>query len=299
MKYLATFILAVILIAALNVVTVSAQETPKLYKQMINSGNVTSTQYLKLKDEIAEDKAIEKMSVSTNNSNRAITAKLTAWNGHQFEVIEVFFRDVNFGRIESPRADGYRYYRFSPLYYEYGNELESYMTVFYPIDPSVTEAQVEGAVEAYANPTNTGWLFKHTEADYHHDVEDALWSNVVTRFHPVLSEILIKTVVAPNDVQRKTQQVTYESLLMYQSDVITAVMKEARSRHISYYHQNPLESYSRDPINRAFATVRTAWQNGDDSKITRFRTISGYITQIEASLVLHDYQHKHEMATEE
>ena len=39
----------------------------------------------------------------------------------------------------------------------------------FPLDPRMTERDIEGASEAYLNEAGTAWLFRHSRAGIHHD----------------------------------------------------------------------------------------------------------------------------------
>ena len=51
-------------------------------------------------------------------------------------------------------------------------------TVHYPLDPRLKRADVSGAINAFANSANTGWLFSHTNAGPHQDFLLALQAAV-------------------------------------------------------------------------------------------------------------------------
>lgn len=172
---------------------------------------------------------------------------------------------------------------------------------YWPYDESATIEDADGAYAAYPNADNTGWLFKKTEKGFHHDHEATLWNTIVSRFHPELSEMLVRMVVESNqddDVKFRTYQIAYESLLEFQSDVIEYAIGEARKKHIGHIHDNPHESHVFKPAGEAVAAVKAKWQAGDDSTVTKFRAMANAVGRIEKSLELHDYKYRHIMEAE-
>ena len=208
---------------------------------------------------------------------------MALWNGHRFEAGKV-------GGVGRSSRKNYNIYGFG-----FVGSYERGMVAYFPVDDDMKKVDVDGAYEAYPNASNTAWLFKHTEEDTHHDYEDLLWSAVVSKFHPILSETLGKMVVAPNEVRRKTHRTAYESLLMFQSDVIEEVLEFARSKHVGYWHQNPHKSRFREPIRSAISSVSAEWLAGDATKITRHRTVRDMIRNVLRSLDLHTYRTRAEL----
>ena len=96
---------------------------------------------------------------------------VAAWNGHEFELVGI--TAVYWGWHSTPMV---------VVTSVAGTPTENGMIVHYPIDPRMTAADVRGATRAYANETNDGWLFAHTDADHHHDHEHLLLSAVSEAF---------------------------------------------------------------------------------------------------------------------
>ena len=201
---------------------------------------------------ITRDEAVALVGISPSTQKKTLCA---AWNGHEFEVLETFLSDYS----ETPRGSGFFYIAFS--HSEDHRDIfasEKAMIVHYPIDPRITIEDVRGATVAYANADNTGWLFAHCDADFHLDHEDRLQGAVSAAFeskteraNKVFRDAVYDCFLV-ND--RGNQAAVFawnrmvHNLNTFRDEVKAAVVAEAQTRHLGYFHQNPHEAHVHEPI---------------------------------------------------
>lgn len=203
------------------------------------------------------------------------------WTGQRYEThkVSILFGET-WGQVSSAEP--------SDSHHEV---VQSVSHIIFPIDPRTTAKDWHGAPAARANTDGDGWLPDY-DVGVNHDQEELLWGSVVNRFHPALSETLLKIVVAPNEVQVQTHRTAYESLLRFQSDVLTDVITEARTAHIGYYDQNPQDGHIQTPIKESIERVEAAWQAGDANAITRLRTIRDTVAALKTAVSGHPYEER-------
>ena len=108
--------------------------------------------------------------------------EVAAWNGHEFEIL---LGDVGVNSKDEI------YLTFFEMH-DSMHTAESGMFGYYPIDPRITAEDVRGATVAYANETNTGWLFAHCDEDAMIDYEHELSAAIVAQFAPELDAAQVK-----------------------------------------------------------------------------------------------------------
>ena len=83
------------------------------------------------------------------------------WNGHEFEAV----RYGAWRRVPA-RPNFAAGVAFKPGGFDgVADHYEVAMQVYYPIDPRIILSDIKGARRAYANESNTGWLFEHVDND--------------------------------------------------------------------------------------------------------------------------------------
>ena len=183
---------------------------------------------------------------------------VAGWNGHEFEAIKVEFK----GYYERHKATAFGLNRESSLEY--------YVELYWPLDPRVTRQDIAGAIRAYPNADNTGWLFQHCDQDYMRDQEYRLRSAVHTAFEFEIDKARwevdsrIHTVfIINNDANRSAVGLArrvHKGLQDFRHEVAVEIIKEHRKRHIGWYHQNPHHAHLHDPLAKAIRVVKTRWE---------------------------------------
>lgn len=187
------------------------------------------------------------------------------WNGHQFEVprLHVFIGGSS-NTHEIIRVD----LRDKDLH-EWSAEL------YYPIDPRIRTLDVDGATVAYPNETNTGWLFRHCDADYHHDHELRLRAAVSATFENEI-DLLMREAVSGNAKSRAK----WQSLVFVRDAVILATLKDARDKPLGWYQRNAHESHVHAQVTagieaaeKLLATVNPTILNEVQAQVTSAKSL--------------------------
>lgn len=171
------------------------------------------------------------------------------WKGEAFEVVE--------------------YAQSSSDLFQPKGAFELGSILHYPIDPRIRPEDVAGALVAYPNEDNDGWLFAHCDADWMIDHEYKVLAAVTTAFEAqldaALSEKDAALYAALEDDSLHLRQAfavkrrTYDSLAAFREDVKTALLYEMRGRHMGYFHQNPHEAHIHEPLERAITATVPKW----------------------------------------
>ena len=123
------------------------------------------------------------------------SGKAACWNGHEFEACTIRVKAYpNAIDLELPELPRIRHPR------EYA------MDVYYPIDPRIIESDVAGAIRAYSNDTNDGWLFAHTDEGTHHDYELQLLAATDGVFQPFFRQLQVDAFSAAESVRTNAQR---------------------------------------------------------------------------------------------
>ena len=174
------------------------------------------------------------------------------------------------------------------------------MVLYHPVDPRMTVADIRGAVEAYPNEDGTAWLFRHCDADFHLDHEDRLQGAVSAAFE---SEIERANKVFRDSVydcflvnDRGNQAAVFawnrmiHNLNKFRDEVKAAVVAEAQSRHIGYFHQYPHEAHIHEPIRRAIGAVIAEW-DVETRRRLEWNPIKSYVEGVLANVSkAHSYE---------
>ena len=156
------------------------------------------------------------------------TTSVAVWNGHEFEVIEIH-----------PES-GYKFESSNRIQWRFGPRLpHSYELMhvgYWPIDPRIITSDVRGAIRAYPNSDNTGWLFAHTDEGPHHDYELQLLAACDGVFQPYFRQLQVESfsAVLSASNQAKTQFTLFAT---FYGQVITKVREIARSTFLGEREQ--------------------------------------------------------------
>ena len=171
---------------------------------------------------------------------RVWKGKSAAWNGHQFEVITIKVSTSAVDSLVSGTLEGVHH--------------ETYMDFYYPVDPVIVEKDVDLAREAYANPTNDGWLFRHSTDKQMLDREVEIKAAAVAAFAPGIDKLqrdcnLQLRLYAQNPAdttagsREQAARLKHGKLVDFRDLVLKCVEKDSRARYRGWYEQNPEQSH--------------------------------------------------------
>ena len=207
---------------------------------------------------------------------------IAAWNGHEFEVILV---QVNLNTrsgiaYTSPARDKDNTRRASE---------ESIMEVYFPVDPRMTPIDVRGATVAYFNDDRDGWLFAHCDADWHLDHEarlqgavSAAFESEIERANKVFRDAVYDCFLVNdrgNQAAVSAWNRMVHNLNEFRDDVKEAVVVEAQTRHLGYFHQNPHEAHIHAPIEHAIRAAIPKWQ-ARTNRLLEWNPIETYVNAV-------------------
>ena len=200
---------------------------------------------------------------------------LVAWNGHEFELVKAHFHVVGQNRI------------WINLLHQH-DLAEASMDIYYPIDERIIESDVLRATEPYKNETNTGWLFRHCDADAMIDYEHELSAAIVAQFAPELDAAQVKVNEATNVTIRNQAVANHIAIVEFRDAAVDAVVAWTRTLHIGWQEQNPHEAHVHLPALRAIQSVVTDWQT---NRAADYRKVSSRVGRIIKSISgTHDYE---------
>ena len=218
---------------------------------------------------------------------------VAAWNGHEFEAIKVQFDSF----FAQGKLSFFRLNRDGPL--------EHYTQVYWPLDPRMTRQDIAGAIRAYPNTDNTGWLFQHCDQDYMRDQEYRLRSAVHTAFEFEIDKARwevdnrIHTVfIINNDANRSAVGLArrvHKGLQDFRHEVAVEIVRDHRKRHIGWYHQNPQHAHLHDPLAKAIRAVKARWE-ADWAHETRIHVGPVISKVLEQVTILFNYETRWDMA---
>ncbi len=177
------------------------------------------------------------------------TDKIAAWNGHEFEAVKVRKQEYD-STVELNVWD-------TAVHAEY------YMTLHYPIDPRIIETDVKGAIRAYANADNTGWLFAHTDAGTHHDYELNLMAALDGVMQPLFRQAQVDLHKPGNSEPTVARlKKLYDLLSQFYGQCIIEARKRARAVWLGYREQypHPANGYLDEDITQAINTIEASWK---------------------------------------
>ena len=190
------------------------------------------------------------------------------WNGRQFETAKVDYS-------EAPEI-GVWYFRAAST-----DVHERQMLHYYPIDPRMTRSDVDGAIRAYPNADNTGWIFKHTDEGTHHDYELRLISAVDGVIQPYFRQLLVDQFSTQETVRQAAAD-RFVTLSRFYGEVVVAARAIARSAYLGEREQkaHPREGWLDHDITAAVAQVRAKWsEDASTDDNNRVAPALVYITQ--------------------
>ena len=183
------------------------------------------------------------------------------------------------------------YFQFLETEYSYRPRIrpENKPNILFPIDPRMTEEDIEGATLWYPNATNTGWLFGHCDRDFHLDYEYHLTSALNSTFarekdlthdasdSALYSVLLNNTSDTRHEWGRKTR--VLDNLRKFHAQTELELLKEHKAHPVGYYQRNPHAAHLHEPILRAIRKVETVWAE-DTEQAIHWRDLKPVVARI-------------------
>lgn len=149
----------------------------------------------------------------------------------------------------------------------------------YPIDPTMTREDIEGATRIEPNDDNTGWLFFHASAGHHKDHEVAVMAGIEGYFSPPARQFQVDAILAGDDSARtlaKQRQVLWAE---YYGQVVSAARTIARAAHLGKRHKDPHpeDGHVASDIRAALAQVKAKWTTTRADHLTKLATAIRYV----------------------
>ena len=200
--------------------------------------------------------------------------QVAAWNGHQFEVVTAkkYFQD----------RDQTLFLSFSIEDVDYENNPREFsMSIHYPIDKRTKPKDWEGAIGAYRNAENTGWLPKHTDRGTHHDRGLSFEDGVYVVFKPELDPLNAEIMgLDPRDAPHGRKVTEYKSLVQAQTKVIEKVVAIHEDRYLGYYEQHP-----HPEAGHIMVAVKDAFAAAKSENTALWRRASVALSRIEKAII--------------
>ena len=195
--------------------------------------------------------------------------------GKHFEAIPTTLSGKN-------KTSGFWYY-FPPLS-EYPLELS--MHIYFPIDPRIRRVDVQGAVKAYPNADNTGWLFAHTDEGTHHDYELQLLAACDGLFQPLFRQYQVDAY-NPSATAATRGKTLYTHLSAFYGEVVVQVRTIARGAYLGEREQmaHPSEGWLDRDITAAIAAVTADWTENHSANLAELKN-AGALTYLTRSLTM-------------
>ena len=201
------------------------------------------------------------------------TSKAVFWTGTEFEAIPVRIHGTTNARIEP----------YDTVRRTWANR-EIVMTLYYPIDPRIDEIDVAGALKAYPNETNTGWLFAHTDEGTHHDYELSLLAATDGVVQPLFRAYMVDSFSADAEAAARGRN-RYAKLAQFYGDVLVEAKRRARSIYLGEREQkaHPREGWLDRDITASVAVVKAKWT---ETKPSDLAVIASGVRYIETALTM-------------
>ena len=127
------------------------------------------------------------------------------------------------------------------------------------------------------------------------DYEKELAGAVVAEFAPWIDLAQVKVNESTNPAIRAQTVAAHSRLVDFRNEVVTAVVAEARTRHIGWQEQNPHEAHVHLPVLRAIERITTGWQL---NRSVDYGQVNARVANIVKGLAKpHAYEYRWDMAT--
>ena len=214
----------------------------------------------------------------------------TKYNRDTYQGKSVFYVHGKW-MVEESKITVYNYRNSDVLHYvaiECHLQQEPEACVF-PIDPAITEIDINGAIGPYKNPTNTGWLFKHAEREDHHDREVLTEAIIVAVFEPEVADKNVRVLSAIVNGRQSNQQLgelnNYNTLIEFRKDVLKYAIAQERVMYIGQHVHLPDEHHLSKMALKAVNGVKQIWAS------TKSRELDGMSAEL--GRIISRLQHRH------
>lgn len=201
-----------------------------------------------------------------DGSRGSCFGRVAIWNGHEFEVAETWggMQFVNLA-----------WFRFNGAY-------EIWSVLYYPIDSRMLPSDIAGAVRAYPNSDNTGWLFAHTQEGTHHDYELTLLAACDGVFQPLFRQFQVDMLRAST---RPSAEERFKLLAEFYGAVILKLRATARGTFLGEREQkaHPKEGWLDRDLTEAVIATKTEWAS---DRPTDAATLSQALTYVTSALAM-------------
>ena len=130
--------------------------------------------------------------------------------------------------------------------------------VLFPIHPSVTRANVEGA--RHLIDTGTHWLFSHATPAEHDALAVQVEDTVLARFGTFVSTAFVKYLEATNAVVQAAAMKRIVALRLFAATVKTEAGRLARTETLGHWHRNNEQDHHRSIVAQATRNVLATWK---------------------------------------
>ena len=176
--------------------------------------------------------------------------RVACWNGHEFELLHVVIKDA--GNQEGVYISA-----------SHADISEQSMLAYYPIDPRMIESDIVGAIKAYPNDDNTGWLFAHTDTGTHHDYELVLLATLDGIIQPLFRQIQVDQLKSNDGATTARLNSQFTLLSEFYGQCVAEARNNARKVWLGKREQeaHPKNGYLDTDLTTAIETVETRWRN--------------------------------------
>ena len=133
----------------------------------------------------------------------------------------------------------------------------------YPVDPRMTEMDIEGATKIFPNTANTGWLFSHAEQDHHHDRIFTLQSVMSMLFRDVEDDAIQKyyalAINDPTNTNRQRGEYSkWTDFVAFRKECLKWCAEYEKLLHIGQHIQES-DLHIHDQLLRAIEEAKKVW----------------------------------------
>lgn len=165
----------------------------------------------------------------------------------------------------------------------------------FPVDPNMTEKDVNGATILYPNETNDGWLFAHATPAHHDDRIITLEAVMRTLFegliHDQLEDVL-KAVIGHNNPSPKIgtellytynaqsgEFTNYSNIIEFRKECVKWCSEVEKRLHIGQHVQEDNHTLKHQLV-RAIHQAKAVWKADTEGKARNLEAIEGQVNAI-------------------
>ena len=150
----------------------------------------------------------------------------------------------------------------------------------FPIDPRMTQLDIDGATHIYKNEDNTGWLFAHATPGKHHDHEINLISGIDGLMQPMFRQYHVDVITGANFEAKNRAANLFALLSTFYGEVIGIAKTNARAKYLGEREQKPLpvDGHILVEAKTAFEAIIAKWKANRPADANKLTTAFTYIT---------------------